>query len=243
MLFELCENDVHRSHVDNDGDWWWWWWWPDIGEGDEDKDVCDKDNDLTLIAPQSPGSVLCGERNSSFWCPGAATTFNGDADCNGHHGDGDNEICLLMAIVTVIVMMVIVIIIKVMVIMDNLFWWPDLQRPSEIIVSGDIDWEEEWQLTLSREKNQQNNRHCREKITPKNNWHCPERMSRWYLFQPGLYTADEFDDDDDDDEEEEEDNDGEDDVKWKTTPTCPSLHSAVPRGSWLLRSPESSSMS
>ena len=30
------------------------------------KDVCDKDNDLTLIAPQSPGSVLCGERNSSF---------------------------------------------------------------------------------------------------------------------------------------------------------------------------------
>ena len=38
-------------------------------------------------------------------------------------------------------------------------------------------------------------------------------MSRWYLFQPGLYTADEFDDDGDGDDDEEEDNDGEDDVK------------------------------
>ena len=37
-------------------------------------------------------------------------------------------------------------------------------------------------------------------------------MSRWYLFQPGIYAVDEFDDDGDDDEEEE-DNDGEDDVK------------------------------
>ena len=53
------------------------WIMMEIGDDDDEdltlvkvmtvmKDVCDKDNDLTLIAPQSPGSVLCGERNSSF---------------------------------------------------------------------------------------------------------------------------------------------------------------------------------
>ena len=42
----------------------------DGGNEDEDDDNADdadaEDNDLTLMTPQSPGSVLCGERNNSF---------------------------------------------------------------------------------------------------------------------------------------------------------------------------------
>ena len=47
-------NYVDGDDVDNNDD--------DDGGGDND----DNDDDLTLMTPQSPGSVLCGERNNSF---------------------------------------------------------------------------------------------------------------------------------------------------------------------------------
>ena len=60
-----------------------------MDEDDVDGDNGDYDDDLTLMTPQSPGSVLCGERNNSFWWPGAATTWDDHDD--GHEDDHDDD--------------------------------------------------------------------------------------------------------------------------------------------------------